>query len=72
MSINLKPIDGHLDLKVKDPNEKDPSLWLVTTITLTTKVKSDKEESKNNEIIDNNKNENSNNNNIVLEIKDNK
>jgi hypothetical protein len=67
MSINLKPIDGHLDLKVKDP-----TLWLVTTIKLTTKVKSDKDDSKNNEILNNNKNQNSNNNNIALEIKDNK
>ena len=70
MSINLKPIDGNLNLKVKDPNEKDPSLWLFTTIKLTTKEKSDKDDSKNSEILNNNKNEKSNNN-IALEIKEN-
>lgn len=71
MSINLKPSEGNLNLKVKDITEKDPSLWLVTQVKLVTKTKSENINDIKAENINENENQSSKDN-VVLEILDNK
>lgn len=71
MSINLKPYEGNVNLKVKDITEKDPSLWLVTQVKLVTKTKSENINGIKGENINENENQSCKDN-VVLEILDNK